>query len=108
MVRVRDHRQAAKELTRLPEPVRQVFEVVRSGLAESAYPEGMRETIARGRGPTRRVFMIWGTTYQRVTYRMAWEVRRAPPRSGLADEILVWKYGPHEGFYDRLWQRAEP
>lgn len=107
MPSVRDHREASKDLGRLPAPVRQTFEVVRNELAAGAYPGGMRETIPRGRGRSRRVFVIWGTTHEGVSYRMAWEVRKAPPRSRGQDELVVWMYGSHEGFYTRLWQRAQ-
>lgn len=100
---VSEHRAATKELGRLPASVRQTFEVVRAGLVESAFPEGLRETIRR---PKRGLFVIWGLNEHSTTYRMAWEVRKAPSRSGEPDRIVIWAYGKHEGFYERLWRRA--
>jgi hypothetical protein len=102
-----DHRDAAKELRRLPATMRDAFTVVRNELAHGAVPADLHETIPRGRGRRRRLFYVWGRSYQGTTYRMAWEVRRALPRSGEPDQVVVWAYGPHEGFYDRSWQRAK-
>ncbi len=83
--------------------VRQTLAVVRTPLTAGAFPEGLREAIRR---PGRRLFVIWGVVDQGTTYRMAWEPRTASPRSGEPDRIVIWAYGKHEGFYDRLWRRA--
>jgi hypothetical protein len=102
---VRDHRDAAKDLRRVPAAMREAFGVVRNELASGAVPADLRETIPRGRGRQRRLFYMWGRSYHGTSYRMAWENRAGAP--GEPDRIVVWAYGAHEGFYERLWRRAQ-
>jgi len=86
-VEVREHRDAAKDLRRIPVAMREAFDVVRNELASGAVPADLRETIPRGRGRQRRLFYIWGRSYQGTTYGMAWE--RGPGTPGEPERILV-------------------
>ena len=53
----------------------------------------------REQGWGRRTMLVGHATHQGTTYRMAWEV--LSPSS-----VLIWAYGPHEGFYRKLARRA--
>jgi hypothetical protein len=43
--------------------------------------------------------LVGEARHGRTTYRMAWEVVTR-------DEVVIWAYGPHEGFNKKLARRA--
>jgi hypothetical protein len=95
---VREHREAAKERRSLPITVQEANELVTSVLGTDPFAHSLTRERLRGWG--KRVMLIHGTMHRGVTYRMAWEVQQ--PRL----IALIWAYGPHEGFYQRLNRRA--
>jgi mRNA-degrading endonuclease RelE of RelBE toxin-antitoxin system len=98
MFEVREHREARKERQDLPTPVREAAELVMSVLGADPYARGLTRERLKGWG--KRVVLVYGTMHRGVTYRMAWEVQQ--PKF----IALIWAYGPHEGFYQKLNRRA--
>jgi hypothetical protein len=96
MVDVQEHREARKERERPPIAVRESVELVLSVLGADPCADALVRERLRGWG--KRVMLVYGTASQGTSYRMAWEVT--------IDNVLVWAYGAHEGFYKRLACRA--
>lgn len=92
------HREAAKERAALPPEVVQTFRELEVTIArDDVWARGLAHKRERGWG--RRVMLVGHASCRGTTYRMAWEV--LSPTS-----VLIWAYGPHEGFYRKLARRA--
>lgn len=92
------HREALKEREALPGDVGVVFaEIEEALLIADVYAPGL--THKREQGWGRRTMLVGDAKYRGTSYRMVWEVvsRR---------EVVIWAYGPHEGFYRKLARRA--
>ena len=81
----------------MPRPVQQTFRAVQSALEHLDRPPAYREQILCTRHP-RRILHVAQARHGGVEYRMAYEVQD--------DRVLIWKCGPHEGFYAALKRRA--
>ena len=89
---------ALKERQALPVDVGLVFAEIEETLRLlDAYARDL--TLKRERGWGRRVVLVGDARHGRTTYRMAWEVVTKR-------EVVIWAYGPHEGFYRKLARRA--
>ena len=90
------HREASKELAKLPQSVQDAFEVVEATLFVDVYATGIARKRESGWG--KRTVLV-AESRAKTTFRIAWEVLAG-------DEAIIWAYGPHEGFYARLARRA--
>ena len=92
------HREALKERQALPAEVGVVFaEIEETLLVADVRAAGLAYKRARGWG--RRTMLVGHTVHRGTTYRMACEVVSR-------NEVVIWAYGPHEGFYKKLGRRA--
>jgi mRNA-degrading endonuclease RelE of RelBE toxin-antitoxin system len=93
------HREALKERQALPTDVAVVFaEIEEALLVADVYAPGL--THKREQGWGKRTMLVGDARYRGTTYRMAWEVITRT-------EVVVWAYGPNEGFYRKLARRAK-
>lgn len=98
MNHVEIHREAIKERATLPAVVALAFaEIEEALLVVDVYAAGLAHK--REQGWKRRTVLVGDAKHGRTTYRMAWEV--VSPT-----EVVIWAYGPHEGFYKKLARRA--
>jgi hypothetical protein len=98
MNRIDIHREALKERQAMPVDVGVVFAEIEESLrVADVYAPGL--TRKREQGWGRRTVLVSEARHGRTTYRMAWEVVTR-------DELVIWAYGPHEGFYKKLARRA--
>jgi len=92
------HREALKERQALPVNVGVVFaEIEETLLVVDVYAPGL--THKREQGWGKRTLLVGDAKHGRTTYRMAWEVVAR-------NDVVIWAYGPHEGFYRKLGRRA--
>ena len=95
---VQIHRDALKERQALPVDVGLVFaEIEETLLALDAYASGIAHKREQGWGW--RTVLVGDARHGRTTFRMAWEVISTR-------QVVIWAYGPHEGFYRKLARRA--
>jgi hypothetical protein len=92
------HREALKEREKLPRDAGILFAEVEEVLL-LLDPYAPNLALKREKGWSRRTMLVAEARSGKTTYRMAWEV--VPPR-----DVVIWAYGPHEGFYRRLARRA--
>jgi mRNA-degrading endonuclease RelE of RelBE toxin-antitoxin system len=91
------HREALKERKRLPAEVALAFaEIEEALLVDHVSATGLAHK--REQGWKRRTMLVGEARQGGTTYRMAWEIDD--------QDVIVWAYGPHEGFYQRLARRA--
>jgi glutamate formiminotransferase len=90
------HREARKERSRLPKLVTGRFEAVEEAIVANPYAPAFKREAGWGG----RTMLVAGVSVEGTTYRMAWEVISA-------SAVVIWAYGPHEGFYGRLSRRAK-
>lgn len=92
------HRDAVKERQSLPPQVGARFAEIEEALRlADGYVRGLAHK--RERGWNHRTMLVADASHLGTTYRMAWEIVSR-------DTVVVWAYGPHEGFYRRLARRA--
>jgi hypothetical protein len=94
---VHEHREAAKELSKLAKPVRQRFDIIRANLEQDPRAPALSPKKETGWG--KRTMLGVGFAYQGATYRAAWEIDSA-------GDGFIWAYGAHEGFWVRVARRA--
>ncbi len=94
---VYEHREAAKELSKLPKPVRQRFDIVRVNIEQDPRAPALGPKKETGWG--KRTMLGYGFGYQRTTYRVAWEIDSK-------GDGFIGAYGAHEGFWGRVARRA--
>ena len=95
MVRVEVHREARKERARLPRPLQERFAALEEAIGINPYSPAFKRESGWGR----RTVLVAGIGFRGTSYRMAWEVVSAA-------HVVIWAYGAHEGFYERLARRA--
>ena len=92
------HREAAKERRSLPAGVVLAFREIEVTLQnDDVWARGLAHKREQGWG--RRTILVGHAMHRGTTYRMAWEVLSA-------SSVIIWAYGPHEGFYKKLARRA--
>lgn len=94
---VQEHREARKEYSKLPDAVRQKFDVVIANIGQD--PRAPLFQPKKESGWRKRTMLGVGFSHKGTSYRVAWEI----DSNG---DALIWSYGPHEGFWARVATRA--